>query len=165
MKSMNLIALMLVTSLLLVVPLAWNQGGNAERQAQARPDYCPLPDKLEFDYNTPQRDRIGIWTGHWKDSPGRGFCIVITSIQGEEVRGLFSYEDLGSAYGGMYQGGFDVFTGKIKFSRSAETITAKTAGSEIRNITLSFRVNGTVVATVHRQTMRQVSEAEAVKVN
>jgi outer membrane protein assembly factor BamD (BamD/ComL family) len=29
-------------------------------QAQARPKYCPLPDKLDFDYSTPEREKIGI---------------------------------------------------------------------------------------------------------
>ena len=157
------IALLLSTLSLLVVPLAQNQRGNAERQAQTRPDYCPLPDKLEFDYNTPQRERIGIWTGHWKDNPGRGFCLVITSIQGDLVRGIFSRQDLGAAYGGRYRGGFDEFIGKIKSSKLGENISAKTAGLEIFLITLSLRENGTAVATVKRPT-NAGSEAEVVKV-
>jgi hypothetical protein len=153
MKSMNLIALMLVTVSLLVLPLGWSQGGNAGQQVQTRPDNCPLPDKLEFDYNTPQREKIGIWTGRWESAETGGIlCIVITSIQGDEVRGIYSRENKGEGLGGAFKGGFVAFTSKMKVSKSGGTITIKTEEVEAarpRDVTLHFRNDGTALATKH----------------
>jgi len=130
---------------------------------QAHPDYCPLPDKLEFDYNTPQREKIGIWTGQWEVNPWRKFCLVITSIKGDEVRGIYSWEDKGTGH----RGGFDIFTGAIRFSTSPEgypqasqTISSKT---DKREITLQFRANGTVRATWQAGGYR-MTEARVTKV-
>ena len=168
MKSINLIALMLVTLLLLVVPLAWSQGGNAEQQVQTRPDYCPLPDKLEFDYSTPQREKIGIWTGHWELADvGGGLCIVITSIQGDEVRGIYSRENKGEGYGGAFKGGFVAFTSRLKSSKSGGAITVKTAGVEPAQppvVTLQFLADGSARASKRGLSGRSLFEARLTKV-
>jgi len=121
---------------------------------QARPKYCPLPDKLEFDYNTPDREKIGIWTGVWNVNPFRRFCVVITSINGNDVRGGYSWEDKGKGY----EGGFAAFAGTMKQSqggrdRSAQVISAKARGFDI---TLQFRANGNIWTTWQRPGYRMI---------
>jgi outer membrane protein assembly factor BamD (BamD/ComL family) len=135
-------------------------------QTQARPKYCALPDKLAFDYNTPQREKIGIWTGQWNVSPFRRFCIVITSIKGHEVRGIYSWED-------NYKGNkadFEIFTGTIEVTKSLsgqsqpfphQIIVSK---SETREITLEFRINGKALATWRRPGHTSYLEAGTTKV-
>lgn len=173
MKSVRLIALMLITLSLLVVPLAWSQGENDEQQVRTRPDYCPLPDKLEFDYATPERGSIGIWTGQWKDTAAPRFCVVITSIQRYKARGFFSQENKGEGHKGEYKGGFVAFKSTTNYSKSTETITLKTPDK--RRIILHLRFDETVWADtpatrwqfrwpVHLAGNRQASEVQLTKV-
>jgi hypothetical protein len=58
-------------------------------QTLKRPDYCPLPERIDFDSNSEYRDKLGIWTGTWEKN-GTRFCIVLTSIRNGKVHGLMS---------------------------------------------------------------------------
>jgi hypothetical protein len=63
--------------------------------SQKRPDYCLLPNGIDFDNESEHRDKLGIWTGAWtRDTStyGRRFCLTLTSIKGGRVRGLWSTE-------------------------------------------------------------------------
>ena len=163
---------MLITLSLLVVPLAWSQGENNEQQGRTRPDYCPLPDKLDFDYATPERGSIGIWTGQWKDTAAARFCIVITSIQRDKARGFVSQENKGEGHKGGYKGGFVAFKSATDYSQSEETITLKTPDK--RKIIVHLRFDETVWADtpakgwqfrwpVHLAGHRRASEVQLTK--
>jgi len=60
-----------------------------------RPAYCPLPENVTFD-RTQHPEIIGLYTGKWIPTVGpfyiRKFCILLTSIRGNEVRGVYSWE-------------------------------------------------------------------------
>jgi len=60
-----------------------------------RPAYCPLPENITFD-RTQHPEIIGLYTGKWIPTVGpfyiRKFCILLTSIRGNEVRGVYSWE-------------------------------------------------------------------------
>jgi hypothetical protein len=60
-----------------------------------RPSYCPLPENVTFD-RTQHPEIIGLYTGKWIPTTGtfyiRKFCILLTSIRGNEVRGIYSWE-------------------------------------------------------------------------
>ncbi len=74
-----------------------------QSQRQRRPDYCPLPDRINYDNESEHRDKLGIWTGAWEMSTARKFCIVLTSIKNGRALGIYSYESLArNARGGFY---------------------------------------------------------------
>jgi hypothetical protein len=60
-----------------------------------RPGYCPLPENVTFD-RTQHPEIIGFYKGKWIPETGifyvRKFCILLTSIRGNEVRGIYSWE-------------------------------------------------------------------------
>jgi hypothetical protein len=60
-----------------------------------RPAYCPIPENVTFD-RTNHPEIIGFYTGKWVPTVGpfyiRKFCILLTSISGDEVRGIYSWE-------------------------------------------------------------------------
>jgi hypothetical protein len=59
------------------------------------PDYCPLPENVTLD-RTQHPEIIGLYAGTWVPMAGifyvRKFCILLTSIKGNEVRGIYSWE-------------------------------------------------------------------------
>jgi hypothetical protein len=62
-----------------------------------RPAYCPLPENITFD-RTQHPEIIGLYTGSWTPTTDIGIlyvrksCILVTSINGNEVRGIYSWE-------------------------------------------------------------------------
>jgi hypothetical protein len=60
-----------------------------------RPAYCHLPENITFD-RTEHPEMIGFYTGTWTPTGPilyvRKFCILLTSIRRNEVRGIYSWE-------------------------------------------------------------------------
>jgi hypothetical protein len=60
-----------------------------------RPAYCHLPENITFD-RTQHPEMIGFYTGTWTPTGPilyvRKFCLLLTSIRGNEVRGIYSWE-------------------------------------------------------------------------
>ncbi len=112
-------------------------------QVQKHPDYCPLPDRIEFDNESEYRDKLGIWTGFWEKAVlGRRFCIVLTSIKAGKARAIYSAEDL---EGDGWYGGFYAVTGKVRTSTSSIAIAVDVPERKWQ-IVLEFRKDGRVQA-------------------
>jgi hypothetical protein len=60
-----------------------------------RPAYCPLPEHVAFD-RTQHPEMIGFYTGEWTPVGPilyvRKFCLLLTSIRGDEIQGIYSWE-------------------------------------------------------------------------
>jgi hypothetical protein len=105
------------------------------------PPYCPLPARVDFDYDTPYRDKLGIWKGTW-DSNGRKFCVIITSVKAGEAQGIYSYDSLANSPGGWRQ-----VRGPARSTQPGgmtAMLTTSAANSPV--IMVEFRRDGTVRA-------------------
>jgi hypothetical protein len=110
----------------------------------ARPDYCALPQDLEFDRDAPYPEKICLYTGAWE---GRGehssrpkFCIALISIKGNEVTGIYG-SDLRRDCPGAWR---EI---KGKFSQSASTIKFEwQSGKNKVAVTMGFKTNGAIDA-------------------
>lgn len=64
------------------------------------PSYCPLPEDVTFD-KTQHPELIGLYTGKWVPDDSmrvfyvRRFCVLLTSISGDKVRGIYSWDSGG----------------------------------------------------------------------
>jgi hypothetical protein len=130
---------------------AIDTGTNATRvpplQVQNRPDYCPLPDRIDFDNESEHSDKVGIWAGTMTEnykSPRR-FCLVLSSIKNGRVRGVVSYEYRSRDD----QGGFFPVEGSTKILSGSLTVKVMRAPkspqqpfSNIKEIDVSFRADG-----------------------
>jgi hypothetical protein len=110
----------------------------------ARHDYCPLPQNLEFDRDTPYPEKIGLYTGTWEgrgeQSSRRKFCIALISIKGDEVMGIY-----GSDLRRDSPGAWREFKGK--FSQSASTIKfGWQSGKNRVVVTMGFKTIGAIDA-------------------
>jgi len=110
----------------------------------ARHDYCPLPQNLEFDRDTPYPEKIGLYMGTWKGrgehSSRRKFCIALISIKGDEVMGIY-----GSDLRRDSPGAWREFKGK--FSQSASTIKfGWQSGKNRVVVTMGFKTIGAIDA-------------------
>ncbi len=110
----------------------------------ARHDYCPLPQNLEFDRDTPYPEKIGLYTGTWEGrgerSSRRNFCIALISIKGDEVMGIY-----GSDLRRDCPGAWRAFKGK--FSQSASTVKFEwQSGTNRVVVTMGFKTNGAIDA-------------------
>ena len=80
------------------------------------PPYCPLPENITFD-RTEHPELIGLYTGSWTPTTDIGilyvrkFCILVTSINGNEVRGIYSWE----------KGGWDGQSGWREFQTTSSS--------------------------------------------
>jgi hypothetical protein len=111
-------------------------------QPQRRPDYCPLPDRINFDGESEHRDKLGIWTGTWEMGSARKFCIALTSIKNGKVLGIYSYERLArDAPGGFYS-----IAGTAKSTPSSLAIAAKAVNGA--QVTISFPPDGSARAEI-----------------
>lgn len=113
-----------------------------QSQPQKRPDYCPLPDRINFDSESEHRDKLGIWTGAWDLGSARKFCIVLTSIKNGKVLGIYSYEYLAKGS----PGGFYSIAGTAKSTPSSLAIAAKVVNGA--QVTISFRPDGSARAEI-----------------
>jgi len=110
----------------------------------ARHDYCPLPQNLEFDRDTPYPEKIGLYAGtcegRGEQSSRRNFCIALISIKGNEVIGIY-----GSELRRDCPGAWREFKGK--FSQSASTIKFEWQSGKNRvAVTMGFKANGAIDA-------------------
>jgi hypothetical protein len=109
----------------------------------ARPDYCPLPQNLEFDRDTPYPEKIGLYTGTWEgreQSSRRKFCIALISIKGDEVIGIYGSELQRDSPGAWREV-------KGKFSQSSSTIKFEWQNGKNRvAVTMGFKTNGAIDA-------------------
>lgn len=110
----------------------------------ARPDYCPLPQNLEFDRGTPFSEKIGLYTGTWEGrgekSSRREFCIALISIKGDEVIGTYGSELRRDCPGAWREV-------KGKFSQSASTLKFQwQSGNHRVAVTMEFKPNGAINA-------------------
>ena len=108
----------------------------------ARPDYCPLPQNLEFDRGTPYPEKIGLYTGTWEgrreQSSRRKFCIALISIKGDEVIGIYGSELRRDSPGAWREV-------RGKFSQSASTIKfGWQSGKNRVAVTMEFKTNGAI---------------------
>ena len=108
----------------------------------AAPEYCPLPEKVDFDFQTPNRDKIGIWKGIWDNNYGRKFCIVITSMKSGEAQGIYSYDQGPSSPAGFRQ----VRGTTVSTQPGAITVTFAAPAPNSPVVILQFRSDGTVKA-------------------
>jgi hypothetical protein len=110
----------------------------------ARHDYCPLPQNLEFDRDTPYPEKIGLYTGTWEgrgeQSSRRKFCLALISIKGNEVIGIYGSELKRDSPGAWREV-------KGKFSQSASTIKCEWQSGKNRvAVTMEFKTNGAIDA-------------------
>ena len=113
-----------------------------------RPNYCPLPENITFD-GTEHPEIIGLYTGKWVPMSGifyvRKFCILLTLIRGNEVRGIYSWETGGwdgqSGWRELQTVGAGSFS-MIRFSDRR--------GTNDFTITLEFPKSGQATATYTR---------------
>ena len=101
----------------------------------AVPGYCPMPARLNYDFDSSERDKIGVWKGAWteavtkqgkKSVPNpRKFCLVITSFRGGEAQGIFSTEKAGES-----PASWRAVTGAVSGQGNATIITFTTAGDD-----------------------------------
>jgi hypothetical protein len=111
-------------------------------QPLKRPDYCPLPDRINYDSESEHPDKLGIWTGTWEMGSARKFCIVLTSIKSGRASGIYSYEYLArDARGGFYS-----IAGTAKSTPSSLAIDAKAVNGA--QVTISFPPNGSARAEI-----------------
>jgi len=81
------------------------------------PSYCPLPENVTFD-RTEHPELIGLYTGEWVPTAPesifyvRKFCILVTSIRGNEVRGIYSWG----------KGGWDGQSGWREFQTTSSSL-------------------------------------------
>jgi hypothetical protein len=110
----------------------------------ARHDYCPLPQNLEFDRDTPYPEKIGLYTGTWEgrgeQSSRRKFCLALISIKRDEVIGIYGSELKRDSPGAWREV-------KGKFSQSASTIKFEWQSGKNRvAVTMGFKANGAIDA-------------------
>jgi hypothetical protein len=132
------------------------------------PDYCPLPENVTFD-RTQHPEIIGLYTGTWVPIAGpfyvRKFCFLLTSVRGNEVRGIYSWET----------GGWDGPSGwrELQTAGSGPLSTIRFSdwrGADEFTIRLEFPKNGKAAATYTRsgkglfgRQIRTVLESRLVK--
>ena len=108
----------------------------------ARHDYCPLPQNLEFDRDTPYPEKIGLYMGTWEgrgeQSSRRNFCIALISIKRDEVIGIYGSELRRDCPGAWREV-------RGKFSQSASTIKfGWQSGKNRVAVTMEFKTNGAI---------------------
>jgi hypothetical protein len=110
-----------------------------------RPSYCPLPENVTFD-RTQHPELIGLYTGEWIPTTGtfyiRKFCILLTSISGDEVRGIYSWETGGRDRQSNWRELKATSTSPFSTIRFKDRL----ATSEVA-LTLEFHKNGKATAT------------------
>jgi len=112
-----------------------------------RPSFCPLPENVTFDREQ-NPEVIGWYTGRWVPEAGplyvRKFCILVTSIRGNSVRGIYSWET----------GGWDGPSGWRELETASTSFSTlqfrDLIGTDALTITLEFHKRGNPTATYSR---------------
>jgi hypothetical protein len=124
----------------MIAKLAPRPSAPPVKPATSAPPYCPLPSGITFDYDTPNRDKIGIWKGAWEPN-GRRFCVIITSLKSGEAQGIYSTDSAGNSPAAWRR----VTGAAVSTQPRAMTITFSSAGDD-RIVMLQFRGDGAVKA-------------------
>jgi hypothetical protein len=113
-----------------------------------RPPYCSLPENITFD-RAEHPEIVGFYTGQWRPEAPilyvRKFCILVTSIKGNRVRGIYSWE----------AGGWDRQSGWREIHSESSSPFSIIRFQEWRDedeltIQLEFHKNGRAAATYTR---------------
>ncbi|MGA2989756.1 MAG: PEGA domain-containing protein, partial [Candidatus Korobacteraceae bacterium] len=144
-------------------------------QNQVVPDYCPMPGKPSFNYDSPYRDKVGVWKGAWVEmvtkegkkaaiTKTRRFCVVITSFRGAEAQAIYSTESAPPQPNVKTDpASYRAVTGVVSGQGRDMTITFTTAGDS-RVVALQFLNNGTVKANWSQPSVQFALNAWVTKV-
>jgi hypothetical protein len=146
-----------------------------KQQNPVVPDYCPMPGKPSFNYDSPYRDKVGVWKGAWVEmvtkegkkaaiTKTRRFCVVITSFRGAEAQAIYSTESAPPQPNVKTDpASYRAVTGVVSGQGRDMTITFTTAGDS-RVVALQFLNNGTVKANWSQPSVQFALNAWVTKV-